>query len=131
MQLRSKRIDDFEKWELVEIGIPGADSADSVLAHENGGVRVVHQITGEVRQLRNDFFGDIGVSLRRKENAEAGRLEQRRDKGPRRGCGPWRSHDSRVCCYAQKLIKDAPRRVPSMGPLPLSLKPVATGGMKL
>ena len=33
--------------------------------------------------------------------------------------------------YAQKLIEYSPGRVPGIGPRPLSLKPVATVGMKL
>ena len=33
-------------------------------------------------------------------------------------------------CYPQKLIEYSPGRVPGIRPRPLSLKPVATGGMK-
>jgi hypothetical protein len=59
--LRSKGIDYFEKRELIEIGVPGANWRDAMFAHKNGGVRVVEQIAGEVRQLQNDLFGDVGV----------------------------------------------------------------------
>src|SRR5215510_5753184 len=48
--LRSKGIDYFEKRELIEIGVAGANSRDAVFAHKNGGVRVVEQIAGKVRQ---------------------------------------------------------------------------------
>lgn len=46
---RSKRIYDFQKRELIEIGISGANSPNTVLAHENGRVRVVQQVTGKMR----------------------------------------------------------------------------------
>ena len=61
--LRSKGIDHFEEWELIEIGVAGANSPDAVFAHKNGGVRVVEQIAGEVRQLQNNLLGDVGVRV--------------------------------------------------------------------
>jgi len=39
--LRPKWIYDFQKRELIEIGIPRADAPDTVFAHENCRVRVV------------------------------------------------------------------------------------------
>jgi hypothetical protein len=39
-----------------------------VFAHKNGGVRVVEQIAGKVRQLQNDLFGDVGVPFCRDKN---------------------------------------------------------------
>src|SRR5256885_15997197 len=47
--LQSKRIDYFEKWELIEIGVAGADAPDPVLAHETSRVCVMEHIAGEVR----------------------------------------------------------------------------------
>jgi hypothetical protein len=99
-KLRLKRINHLEEWELMEIGIPGTDSSDPVFAHENSGMRIVDQIAGEVRQLQNDLFGDVGVSLRRDENGEARRGEQRHDELPRRRRAPRPSHDPRVSCYS-------------------------------
>src|SRR5262249_11712422 len=99
-KLRLKRINHLEEWELMEIGIPGTDSSDPVFAHENSGMRIVDQIAGEVRQLQNDLFGDIGVSLRRDENREARRGEQRHDELPRRRRAARPSHDPRVSCYS-------------------------------
>jgi hypothetical protein len=40
--LRSNRIEDLEKRELIEIGISSVDSAYAMLAHENRRVRIVH-----------------------------------------------------------------------------------------
>ena len=82
--LRSKGIDHFEERELIEIGVAGANSPDAVFAHKNGCVRVVEQIAGEVRQLQNNVFGDVGVALCRDKNCEAWRGEQRGNEVPRR-----------------------------------------------
>jgi hypothetical protein len=67
---------------LIEIGIARADSSDPVLAHENGGVRVVEQVAGEMRQLRNDLPGDVGVKLGRDEYCLARRAASRRTPTP-------------------------------------------------
>ena len=110
--LRSKGIDHFEEWELIEIGVAGANSPDAVFAHKNGCVRVVEQIAGKVRQPQNNLFGDVGVPLCRDKNCEAWRGEQHGNEVPRRRCAPWPSHDARVGCDAQKLIEDRPSGVP-------------------
>jgi hypothetical protein len=49
--LRSQRIDHFEKREPIEIGVSRADSPNAVLAHEDGRVRIVEYIAGQMRQL--------------------------------------------------------------------------------
>ena len=63
--LKSQGINDFQERELIEIGIAGADLPDAVLAHENCRVSIVKQITGEVRQLHNEFAGDVGMTVGR------------------------------------------------------------------
>lgn len=70
-QLKLKRIDDFQKRELIEIGVPGTDLPDAMLAHENCGVSIVNQIADDVWQLENDFAGDVGMTMGRDENGEA------------------------------------------------------------
>jgi hypothetical protein len=79
---RSNRIDNFQKLELIEIGIPSADPPNAVLAHENCRVRIVQQVAGEVRQLQNDLFGDVSVPLGRDKDSETRRGEERRHKFP-------------------------------------------------
>jgi hypothetical protein len=79
---RSNRIDNFQKLELIEIGIPSADPPNAVLAHENCGMRIVQQVAGEVRQLQNDLFGDVSVPLGRDKDSETRRGEERRHKFP-------------------------------------------------
>jgi hypothetical protein len=127
--LRSKGIDHFEERELIEIGVAGANSPDAVFPHKNGRVRVVEQIAAQVRQLQNNLFGDVGVSLRRDKNCEAWRGEQRRNEVPRRRCAPRPSHDPRVGCHAQKLIENRPGGVPSIRSCPLAFESVAAGSM--
>jgi hypothetical protein len=51
-----------------------------MLAHEDGRVCVVHEIAGQVRQLRDHFCGHIAVPLGRDENSQSLRGEQRRDE---------------------------------------------------
>ena len=82
--LRPERIDDFQKCELMKIRIAGADSPNTMLAHENCRMRVMQQITGEMRQLLNDLAGDVGMPVRRNENGKARRSKQSRYKIPRR-----------------------------------------------
>jgi len=54
----------------MEIGIPRADLLDAVLAHENGGMRIVEDIAREMREFRNDFTGDVRVALRWDKHAD-------------------------------------------------------------
>ena len=49
--LRSKRINDLQKRELMKIRIAGADSPNTVLAQENCRIRFMQQITCEMGQL--------------------------------------------------------------------------------
>jgi hypothetical protein len=73
--LGSKRIDDFHKGKLIEISIPSANSADPMLAHENCGVSIMHQIASEVWQFQNHVPGDLCMTLGWDKNGEAGRVE--------------------------------------------------------
>jgi hypothetical protein len=55
----------------MKIRIAGADSSNAVFAHENSRMRVMQQITGEMRQLQNDLSGDVGMPVRGNRNGEA------------------------------------------------------------
>ena len=68
----------------MKIRIAGADSSNAVFAHENSRMRVMQQITGEMRQLQNDLSGDVGMPVRGNENGEARRSKQSRYELPRR-----------------------------------------------
>jgi hypothetical protein len=101
-----------------------------LLAHEDGRVRVVYQVAGEVRQFRNDLSGDIDVSLCRDEKPNAGRREQRRDELPGSRCAPGPPHDARVGRQAQKFVQNRPGRVPGIRSPALALEPVAARRVK-
>jgi hypothetical protein len=58
-----QRIGDLEEWELIEIGIPGTNSADPMLAHQDCRVCLVQQIAGDVGELGDNLLGDVGVPL--------------------------------------------------------------------
>jgi hypothetical protein len=129
--LRSKRIYDFQKRELIKIGIPRADAPDAVFAHENCRVRVVQQVTGKMRQLQNDLFCNIGMPVCRDKNCEARRGQERRHKPPCRSRGPGASHDPWMRGYAQKLVDYSPSGVPGVGPRALAFKPMAARSVEL
>ena len=46
----------------MEVGIAGTDPVDTVLAHEDGRVRIMKEIAGKVRQLGNHLACDVGMS---------------------------------------------------------------------
>jgi hypothetical protein len=65
----SKRINNFEKLETTEIRVARADTADSMLAHENRRVRIVKDIAGEMRVFRENRRGNLQMAVRRHEQA--------------------------------------------------------------
>ena len=77
-----KRIDNFEKGKPVEIGIPGADLADSVLTHEDGCVSIMQEIAGQVRDFLEDPPGNFGVPWRRNKQIQTGGGEKCRNELP-------------------------------------------------
>ena len=115
----------------MEIRIAGTDLPNAMFAHEDCCMRVMQQITGEMRKFQNDLSSDIGVSMRRDKNCESWRSEKHRHKLPRRRCGPWPSHDPWMRGYAQKLIEDSPGRVPGIRPRALAFEPIAARTMEL
>jgi hypothetical protein len=68
----------------MKIRIAGADSPNAVLAHKNCRMRVMQQITGEMRQLENDISHDVGMPARRDKNCKARRSKQSGYELPRR-----------------------------------------------
>ena len=55
---RLKRIDDFEKRKTVKVSISSADLPDSVLAHEDGCMRVVQQVARKVSNFSENLLCD-------------------------------------------------------------------------
>jgi hypothetical protein len=71
--LQSQRIDYFEKREAMEIHVVRTDLLDAMLAHENCRVRIVEDISGQMRRLRNHLGGNVRMALCRHEHAETRR----------------------------------------------------------
>ena len=69
----------------MEIRIASADPEDAMLAHQNGGARVVDEVAGEPWKLVDDFVCDVGVAFGRDKHSESGRGEQRGHERP----GAW------------------------------------------
>ena len=63
---------------MMEIGVARTYPRDPVLAHQDGDVRIMHEIAGEIRQLDQDLRGNVGVAMARDEDTIARRGEQRR-----------------------------------------------------
>lgn len=77
-----------------------------MLAHENGGMRVVQDIAGEMGQLSQDFASNVGMSLGCNKDGQAWRSLQSHEVIPRGAHTPWLRHHARVSHDTQKFIQD-------------------------
>jgi hypothetical protein len=128
--LRLEGIDDLEKRKSVEVCISGVDSPDAMFPHEDGSMRIMEEIAGKVRQLREDLSCHLGVPLRRDKDAEPRGLEKNCDELPSPRYFPWPAHHSGVSRHAQEFIKDSPGSVPGIGAAAPIFQPGEAGGMK-
>src|SRR5262245_59300457 len=67
---RSGRINDLNERESMEVHVPRADPAYAMLAHEDSGVCVVHEVSRQMGKLADDLPGDVDVSQRRDKDAQ-------------------------------------------------------------
>lgn len=51
--VKMERIDNFEESKPVKVGIPRANLPNSVPPHQDGRVRIMHQIAGKIREFRS------------------------------------------------------------------------------
>jgi hypothetical protein len=114
----------------VKVGISSADLPDSVLAHEDGCMRVVEQIAREVRNFSDNLLRDHRMLWRRYQNVEAWRGKQCLNKVPGLRYVPRSSHHPRVGCNTQEPIQDRPGRVPGIRAYSLALQPATAAGME-
>jgi len=66
----------------MEVGVPGANPANPVFAHEGGGIGVVEEVTGKVGKFREDLSGHLGMPWRGDKRAQSRRVEQARNESP-------------------------------------------------
>ena len=59
--LSGQRVDHLKKGKSMEVGVPGANPAKPMFAHEDGSVGVVEQVAREMRQLGKNLSSHLGV----------------------------------------------------------------------
>ena len=65
MRAAIERVDHLDEREAVEVGVARVDAANSVLAHEDGGMSIVKNVSAQMRRFCNYFAQDIGMSRSR------------------------------------------------------------------
>lgn len=128
--LRLKGLDDFEKRKTVKVSISSADPPDSVLAHEDGCMRVVQQVAGKVRNFSENLLPDYRMLLCRHQNVEAWRGKQRLYEVPSLRHIPRSSHHPWVGRHAQKFIQDRPGCIPGIRTSSPTFQPATAAGME-
>jgi hypothetical protein len=63
-------VDDFEKWKTVKIRVSCMDPPNSVFTHQDSGMRVVNQISGQVWELLKNLIGDSGMAVGFNQNPQ-------------------------------------------------------------
>lgn len=115
----------------MEVAVARDDAADAVLAHQGGGVEVVHQVVARVRDVGEASVQDRGVALRGAQHASAGRPQQDAQERVGLADGPRSGVDTRMGGDAQELVGDAPGEEPGCGPRPRVLEQAATREVEL
>jgi hypothetical protein len=100
----SERIKRHYEGESVEIRIAGVNLANSMLAHQDRRVRIVHQVTAQMGDFTDDFGGYQRVAIGGDENAESRCGKNRLDEPPRLAGGPGSAENPRMRADTQKLI---------------------------
>lgn len=130
MTLSKQWVDDLEKGKTAEVRVARADTAYPVLAHKDGGVGVMKEISGKVRIFGDDRFGDLGVALGGNQHLKTGRGKQGGDEVPGGSGGPRPPHDARMRGHAQEFVQNRPGRIPGVWTPALAFQPVAASRVK-
>ena len=83
----------------MKVGVSSADLPDPMLTHNDGRVRVVKQVTCEVRHFSENLFRDHRMSLSGYQYAEARGGKHRLDEAPGLRDVPGSAHDPVVGCH--------------------------------
>ena len=96
-------------WDnMASISFTGVDDPNAILAHQHGGMRVEHEIAGDIRHLGKDFSRDMAMPVGFGQDAKLRRGKERIEEKP---CMRWRAgpcQHSRVCDCPEKLVYNAP-----------------------
>lgn len=106
------RIDRVQKGETVEIGVSGVNGADTILPHQDGGVRVEDQIARDSGHFGKHLRCRMSVTIGLDQKSERGRRKQSVEKGPRLIAGEGLRHDAGMGHHAEKLVDNAPSEIP-------------------
>ena len=111
----------------MEVGIPGIDAPNPVLAHQDGSVGVMDHISGEVREFSEDLGGDRGVPFCGDKDTQARGGEHRFNEFPRARDRPGLPEDPGVRRHSEEFVQNAPCHVPGRG----LASPLLEAGMAL
>lgn len=110
------RIDDFEEWKTLEMGVMGVDSSNSMLSHENRGVRIEYEIAGNPWDRCNRLFEYFLMPWSFLEDSCGRRSERGIEKRPGLADRKRSGEDARVRRYPQEFVDNAPCQVPRLRP---------------
>lgn len=88
----------------MKIGVPGADSADTMFTHQNGRVHVMHLVAANIGQLAYRLFKHSRVTVCREEKADPRRGEDPADEASCLCRGPRHPERAPARTDPQKLI---------------------------
>jgi len=114
----------------MEVGVPGADPANAVFAHEDCGVGVMEEVAGQVRKLRKDLSSHLSVPQRRNQYTQSRRFQQARNEFPGLLHAQRPPHHPRMSGHAQEFVEDRPSGVPRRWTAALALQPCTRHGME-
>jgi hypothetical protein len=109
LRLGGHRVNWFNEGESMEVGIPGTDTADAMLAHEARRLDVVPDISRQRRHIASYVVKDGAMPVGRSEDAEAMARQHRIEKADRCWTAPGVTEHSGVRDDAQELVANAPR----------------------
>ena len=124
------RMNNVEKREPMEVGIPRADLLDAVLAHENGGMRIVEELPA---RCGNSAMTSLATSASRcVATARRSPVKQRRcTRLPSFLARSMVFAFSRMRCHAQKSQTIGHVSYQALRSSPLSVEPSVAGRVKL
>ena len=105
-------IDRVQKGETVEIGVSGVNGADTILSHQDRGMRVENQIARDSGHFGKHLRGRMSVTIGLGQKSERRRCEQSVEKVPRLIAGEGLRHDAGMGHHAEKLVDNAPSEIP-------------------
>ncbi len=96
----------------MKIRVSCVNLADPVFTHDDNCVCVMHEITGQKRNLSEGLCRDLFVTVSFSKNAKRRACQHCGNKFPRLLNRPRFGEDLRVGAYPQEFVADAPSEIP-------------------